>query len=1057
MTDGFVIVFKSLAIPNYAYLLSWISMIFVRKVTQILLLVALLAIPSVSNVHAVNGVPHLPQNYNLSAKEWWDSHPYNPDTKANNFIPVGSITNSGPEVDVCSQSGSNAKDKIKNAINKLPSSGGTLKFRKACSPYNLGTALEWIESGYPQDFFWVNGGVNLEITNRSNLHFVADEPGTIIQGSMHIQNTHSGCGDTPSRNFYFKNITFKEPGNKNIAIIFENTEDVLFENVTFQRAGITSVIKGNNIFFRDSYFNNGAIQFDGSQFSGLVNSKVDLDFETSSRMYSYKYFVDFHQNNDGSCDADGNGKYDVYEERIPRFLAFDGNQFIQKNGSAPVILGAFRDAIFQSNSIQGPITEFVKIIADSRPNPYTNKYYSYYDYVLLNNTISNSGIFFNINLSNNDKGQSFARGDVRVAYNQGTNLTTLIKGDAGSNLIKCQNTVNGNQEGGTCPANLDPQNVPSPITVPSPSTQASPLPGIDQVLTQFSVSSSNSYQWKTLNNNSLMYTDRSHIFTTIPTEYQGAYYLQSSNADKGFSSSSNLISFKALQDLKVYVAYTDENSTISSWLGGWTKNQPEMPTSLTGHEDPRLVAVKTFSAGETVTLKGNGGTANETSNYNVLVKPTTGVEPQCQLLGDLNSDGIVDGSDYAALANKFLTTGTSPADLNNDNIVDGTDYALLANNFLVICANPQSTPTTSPSPSPSPTATVEPGGGTADWNQLGSQKEITSGITPSVAVDSQGALHMVYMDNNAIYYRKGDSNGNFGSPETIPTPEGPGDYNSPQIQVDNQNNPHVVFEKGWTSGSKKGWYTNRIGGSWKQPIVAVSHDNRINYPRLLLRDGNAYVTGMTGTGIIAKIENLSSSPQVTKTVNTALWVAYPAIDASGKLHVSGRNGASGHFIETYDLNLNKLETTKISLGLPSKSGEPTGGYADSQGGMHVAGVSVSDTGTEYLWYNSLNRAKANTNVLMYPVCDCHVSEYFYPMIVEDSRGRIFMTYTDRNSAQGKVTILSNNSIQSPAVFASSVTQRLRWNPQIVAAPGGGVYAVWDKDNKVYFRSIGVGN
>lgn len=54
-------------------------------------------------------------------------------------------------------------------------------------------------------------------------------------------------------------------------------------------------------------------------------------------------------------------------------------------------------------------------------------------------------------------------------------------------------------------------------------------------------------------------------------------------------------------------------------------------------------------------------------------------------VNDLNSDGVIDGSDYTLMANNFLTAGTNSGDLNNDGVVDGTDYSLLALSFLSLC------------------------------------------------------------------------------------------------------------------------------------------------------------------------------------------------------------------------------------------------------------------------------------------------------------------------------------------------------------------------------------
>ena len=44
----------------------------------------------------------------------------------------------------------------------------------------------------------------------------------------------------------------------------------------------------------------------------------------------------------------------------------------------------------------------------------------------------------------------------------------------------------------------------------------------------------------------------------------------------------------------------------------------------------------------------------------------------------------------------------------------------------------------------------------ADWDTLGTQQSLGAGITPGVATDSQGKIHLVYMTGGRIYYRLGD-------------------------------------------------------------------------------------------------------------------------------------------------------------------------------------------------------------------------------------------------------------------------------------------------------------
>jgi len=696
-------------------LLSSRLSIMLNHISKIALIVVLAFVfMPVTSVQAINGVPHLPQDYSKSAIDWWENHPYNPSTNAGNYIPVGSITNSGPTVNVCNYKSGSSTAGVREALRQIPKSGGTLYFPSNCGPYNMSGSLEWTTNLYKSDFSWVNGGVNVDISDYENLHFVSDQPGTMIKGSFHIHSTAhvgSSCRHDPVKNFYFKNLTFNDPGNKHLAFIFEDTEDILFDKVTFNNAGILSVIKGNNLFFRDSFFNNGPLHFDGTQFAGIVNSQINLDFSNHVGVYSNPYWVDFHQNNDATCDGDRNGKLDIYEERFPKYFVVDGNQFYHKSGKAPVILGAVRNALFQRNNIQGSISDFVKVHSDNRPNPRTGQYYTYMDYKFISNTISNADTLLNLDLGSRLDGGSFTRGGVTIAYTNATSLGTLLRGSPGSNYVKCGNKINGQSVDSPDCSNIDPQGTPNPAPTNNPTSTPAPtnnptstpvpLPNLGNLISNITIYSGRDYQWDSLSTNKNMYTDRPYQFTSIPNEYQGLYYLKTANDDKQFSFSSPLITFTANQNLTVYVVYTDVNSRMSSWLSGWSTNNSTISTNLPNNEATRLVASKTFSAGQTVTLNGNGGTSDTTSMYNVLLKPAENI---CQK-ADINQDSVVDVLDYSALVRDFNTSATgSRSDINTDGTVSQQDLDILIGQLFNSC-----TPVfPAPSPSPTPSSTVVP-------------------------------------------------------------------------------------------------------------------------------------------------------------------------------------------------------------------------------------------------------------------------------------------------------------------------------------------------------------
>ena len=140
------------------------------------------------------------------------------------------------------------------------------------------------------------------------------------------------------------------------------------------------------------------------------------------------------------------------------------------------------------------------------------------------------------------------------------------------------------------------------------------------------VASGRAYQWFDLASGQNMYIDRTFRFgSPIPTSINGQFTLRTANDDKFSSANATHVSFTVNQASTVYVLYTTFNTTLwSTWLtdaNGWSLEGYTVPTTLPGWEAARKVRKKTFAAGATVTLNGNGSTNNISSMYNVVVVP----------------------------------------------------------------------------------------------------------------------------------------------------------------------------------------------------------------------------------------------------------------------------------------------------------------------------------------------------------------------------------------------------------------------------------------------------
>lgn len=349
----------------------------------------------------------------------------------------------------------------------------------------------------------------------------------------------------------------------------------------------------------------------------------------------------------------------------------------------------------------------------------------------------------------------------------------------------------------------------------------------------------------------------------------------------------------------------------------------------------------------------------------------------------------------------------------------------------------------------------------AEWNRLGETHELGRGITPGIAVDASGTLHVVFMHDGAIFHRRATRGEAFGAAERVPVPEGSANYNSPHLVADARGTVHLVFARDVTGASKKAWYAAWRDGVWSPPFLALDLSGtgrRINYPRLAIAaDGaTAYVSGFAGGGsVVVRLGDLGGTPKITARTETRLWVAHPLVTTTGDVVMVGRAGASGHQLERYTRELVRVgEPLLLSRGTPSKTFEATAAVLDERDVVHAIGATGSPA--QMLWYNSSARATAGKPVVLGPELGQHIGERSYPVLLRDAQGRLYVSYRDHATGEARLAILdtSGERFAEPVVVAPAITSRLRWNAHLAAAPGGGVHLVWDNDGRVYFRSVG---
>jgi hypothetical protein len=346
----------------------------------------------------------------------------------------------------------------------------------------------------------------------------------------------------------------------------------------------------------------------------------------------------------------------------------------------------------------------------------------------------------------------------------------------------------------------------------------------------------------------------------------------------------------------------------------------------------------------------------------------------------------------------------------------------------------------------------------AVWSDLGETHDLGAGITPGIAVDPAGTIHMVFMHAGKIHYRHAGRDRSWSEPESIPAPEGRFNFSSPHLVCDAAGALHLVFAHDFAGTSKRAWYATRQNGRWHTPVVVLDESGgqrRVNYPRIATDGTTAYVGGFVGGGsAIAKVTNLSSAPTVVRKIETRLWVSHP-LRHRDELLVVGRAGAAGHRLEHYTLELEPGgEMLHLSHGTPTKTGEPTAAIIDESGVIHVAGSTGSLR--QVLWYTTSERARAGRNVILGPELGEDIKEYTYPVILRDPSRRIYVSFRDNATGESRLTVLEPGDARfaEPITIGPTITKRLRWNAHLAAAPGGGAYLVWDAGERIYFRAAG---
>jgi hypothetical protein len=274
------------------------------------------------------GVPQLNPEYGVDVEVWWAAHPFNPESA--NHQPA--IVSPEPRLNVVDYGNS-----IQRAIDALPPQGGTVVLP-------------------PGEY---TGGFT--ISARNNVHIIADG-GAVIKGHCRVAvdpiahdygafdtMLHAGnpkawqALNNPTRNFYFKQLTFDGEGTQVSALALQRVRDVVFDRCVFQnfrdpRAGHPGLVNGHmglhNIWFRHCHFVGSCrwvTYLDGTHGSGMIACRVEKNFSAG--------FL-FLTNDDFTEDYNGGGDIQPDEMRCAKYIAIYRCAFAGGIGSLTNYQGA---------------------------------------------------------------------------------------------------------------------------------------------------------------------------------------------------------------------------------------------------------------------------------------------------------------------------------------------------------------------------------------------------------------------------------------------------------------------------------------------------------------------------------------------------------------------------------------------------------------------------------------------------------------------------------------------------------------------------------------------
>jgi hypothetical protein len=319
-----------------------------------------------------------------------------------------------------------------------------------------------------------------------------------------------------------------------------------------------------------------------------------------------------------------------------------------------------------------------------------------------------------------------------------------------------------------------------------------------------------------------------------------------------------------------------------------------------------------------------------------------------------------------------------------------------------------------------------------------------SGVDPDIAVSSDGTLHLAYVRQGSIYYRRGTVGG-FASEVRV------GDGVDPRLDLDTAGNPHIAFGTAYADGSEIR-YARWSGAGFAAPI-AVAAGGSFRKPRIEVDPGGAVVISYEDRGQTQRVRYVQVAPDGSVSVETIVGSDNNGGlgIAGGKYHFTWRTSGIQYSSSTGPGN----SSSGVSIS-PAASDFSELEVSEVDGSLHVAGEVTAAGGIYYINNASGSWSAART----YAVAEVSgaAADDVNPAIAVDAAGWVYITFSGANRVPYVLLIEASGVSRIEPLDPDGGTAGGKYeNPNIEEAPQGGAYAAWAASGTVYVRGLGLTN